>query len=172
ESPGTNVPGLFCTDGRKKERPPAARLCAADSRPGFMAPGRGCAWRLVLAPAGARGPRADWLRVRYAFILGQGRKMHLECLVGRKPAGPFGLAGDVVVKKADARPPCAVQTIDGGLPENTHPPAVGKLRHGEQLLVGGGVPSGEVDLLHKGVGLERAGTENDGICPGQLLHPA
>src|SRR5699024_4395452 len=41
-----------------------------------------------------------------------------------------------------------------------------------QLLVGGGVPAGEVDLFHKGAGLDRPGAEDHGVGAGQLLHPA
>ena len=120
-------------------------------------------------PGSSRTPR---ISRSAAGLLGQGRKMHLECLGRTQTSRTIWSRRGRRGRKADARPPCAVQTVDGGLPENTHPPAVGKLRHGEQLP-GRRVVCRPVKSISstKGSALDRAGTENDGICPGQLLHP-
>ena len=93
-----------------------------------------------------------------AFAGGDFGVMQLKRRVLRKPAAPLALAGDIVVKKADACPPYAVGAVDGRLECDLQPKAARKADAVAKLCIGGSCGTAVVDFftvrgcLHPGRG--------------------
>ena len=105
-----------------------------------------------------------------AFGLGKSRVVGLEGGVVGKPSVPLGLAGHIVVKKADARPPHAIGTVDGRLQRHLQAQLLGKADGTAQLLVCGGGIGAPVDLFTVRVRLYSRGRQDDPVCPGLFCH--
>ena len=105
-----------------------------------------------------------------AFGFGKSRVVGLEGGVVGKPSAPLGLAGHIVVKKADARPPHAVGTVDGGLQRYLQAQLLGKADGTAQLLVCGGGIGAPVDLLTVRARLYSRGRQDDPVGCGGFHH--
>ena len=105
-----------------------------------------------------------------AFSFGKSRVVGLEGGVVGKPSAPLGLAGHIVVKKADARPPHAVGTVDGGLQCHLQAQLLGKADSTAQLLVCGGGIGVPVDLLTIRARLYSRGRQDDPVGGGGFHH--
>ena len=105
-----------------------------------------------------------------AFGLRQCGVVDLECRVAGKPAAPFGLAGHIMVKKADACPPYPVGTVDGRLQCHLQAQLLCKPDGIAKLLVCWGGIGLPVDLLAVRRGLHPAGRQDDPIRSGGFCH--
>ena len=105
-----------------------------------------------------------------AFGFGKSRVVGLEGGVVGKPSAPLGLAGHIVVKKADARPPHAVGTVDGGLQRHLQAQLLGKADSTAHLLVCGGGIGAPVNLLTIRARLYSRGRQDDPVGGGGFHH--
>ena len=112
--------------------------------------------------AGQEQPAA--LGLRQCGVVG------LEGGVVGKPSVPLGLTGYIVVKKADARPPHAVGTVDGRLQRHLQAQLLGKTDGTAQLLVCEGGIGAPVNFLTIRARLYSRGRQDDPVGGGGFHH--
>ena len=101
-----------------------------------------------------------------AFAGGDFGVMQLKRCVLRKPTAPLALAGDIVVKKTDARPPYAVGAVDGRLECDLQPKAACKADAAAKLRVCGGGGAAVVDFFTVRGGLHPGRGKDDPAAAG------